>query len=79
MSYLDGHDVLGPDAEHDPRGIDDIEGVGALGVLRRAKAASPELQTGLGLTVLMALAVARSGRSGCTQLHWSRMLAISRR
>ena len=25
MSYLDGHDVLGPDAGHEPRGIDDID------------------------------------------------------
>lgn len=76
MSYLDGHDVLGPDAEHDPRGIDDIEGVGALGVLRRAKAASPELQTGLGLTVLMALAVAGGNLLVPETIHWVLDLGI---
>ena len=76
MSYLDGHDVLGPDTEHDPRGIDDIEGVGALGVLRRAKAASPELQTGLGLTVLMALAVAGGNLLVPETIHWVLDLGI---
>ena len=58
MSYLDGRDVLGPDTDHDPRGLIDIEGVGAVAVLRRGLAASPELRSGVGLTALMALAVA---------------------
>ena len=42
------------------RALDDIEGAGAFGVLRRGLAASPELRDGLAFTACMALAVAGS-------------------
>ncbi len=60
MTSLDGHDVLGPGEEPEPRALDDIDGAGALEVLRRGLAASPELRAGLGLSGLMTLAVAGS-------------------
>ena len=61
MTVLDGHDVVGPPGEPevvDARGLHDIDEAGALTVLRRGVAASPELRAGIGLTAFMALAVA---------------------
>ena len=58
MTSLDGHDALLPGGEPEPRALDDIAGAGALAVLRRGLAASPELRAGLSLSVLMTLTVA---------------------
>ena len=58
MTSFDGHDVLGPGDEPEPRALDDIAGAGALSVLRRGMAASPELRAGLSLSALMTLSVA---------------------
>ncbi|HCV36642.1 MAG: ABC transporter ATP-binding protein [Acidimicrobiales bacterium] len=58
MSSFDGHDVLGPAEKPEPRALDDIADAGALSVLRRGLAASPELRAGLTLSVLMTLSVA---------------------
>ena len=51
------HESVAGDAG-EVRLLQDIEGAGSLAVLRRGLAASPELRSGLLLTVLMALAVA---------------------
>lgn len=58
MSSFDGHDVLGPGEEPEPLALDEIDGAGALSVLRRGLAASPELRAGLPLSALMTLSVA---------------------
>ncbi|HJL90800.1 MAG: ABC transporter ATP-binding protein [Acidimicrobiales bacterium] len=58
MTFLDGHDALGKDFENEIQGLEGIEEVGALNVLKRGLKASPELKAGISLTALMALAVA---------------------
>mgnify|MGYP003983171251 FL=1 len=60
MTALDGRDVAGPEEEPEARTLASIDEVGALAVLRRGVAASPELQKGLWGTAVMALAVAGS-------------------
>jgi len=58
MTFLDGHDAIGKDFENEMQGLEGIEEVGALNVLKRGLKASPELKAGISLTALMALAVA---------------------
>ncbi len=58
MTFLDGHDAIGKDFENEIQGLEGIEEVGALNVLKRGLKASPELKAGISLTALMALAVA---------------------
>jgi len=58
MTFLDGHDAIGNDFENEIQGLEGIEEVGALNVLKRGLKASPELKSGISLTALMALAVA---------------------
>ena len=58
MKNFKVQDEMESDLLVDPRGLDDIVGVGALTVLKRGISFSPELKTGLVLTAFMALAVA---------------------
>ena len=44
MTVLDGSDVIGPGDEPEPMALVDIDDVGALQVLRRGVAESPELR-----------------------------------
>ena len=60
MTALDGRDVAGPEEEPEARTLASIDEAGAMAVLRRGIAASPELQKGLWGTAVMALAVAGS-------------------
>ena len=60
MTVLDGSDVIGPGDEPEPMALVDIDDVGALEVLRRGVAESPELKEGFWGTVIRALGVAGS-------------------
>ena len=60
MTVLDGSDVIGPGDEPEPMALVDIDDVGALEVLRRGVAESPELKEGFWGTVVRALGVAGS-------------------
>ena len=60
MTVLDGSDVIGPGDEPEPMALVDIDDVGALQVLRRGVAESPELKEGFWGTVIRALGVAGS-------------------
>ena len=60
MTVLDGSDVIGPGDEPEPMALVDIDEVGALQVLRRGVAESPELREGFWGTVIRALGVAGS-------------------
>ncbi len=60
MTVLDGSDVIGPGDEPEPMALVDIDDVGALQVLRRGVAESPELREGFWGTVIRSLGVAGS-------------------
>ena len=60
MTVLDGIDVIGPGDEPEPMALVDIDDVGALQVLRRGVAESPELREGFWGTVIRSLGVAGS-------------------
>ena len=60
MTVLDGSDVIGPGDEPEPMALVDINDVGALQVLRRGVAESPELREGFWGTVIRSLGVAGS-------------------
>ena len=60
MTVLDGSDVIGPGDEPEPMALVDIDDVGALQVLRRGVAESPELREGFWGTVIRSLGVAAS-------------------
>ena len=60
MTVLDGSDVIGPGDEPEPMALIDIDDVGALQVLRRGVAESPELREGFWGTVIRSLGVAGS-------------------
>ena len=60
MTVLDGSDVIGPGDEPEPMALVDIDDVGALEVLRRGVAESPELKEGFWGIVIRALGVAGS-------------------
>ena len=60
MTVLDGSDVIGPGDQPEPMALVDIDDVGALEVLRRGVAESPELKEGFWGTVIRALGVAGS-------------------